>query len=218
MGGLALHGRQANSTARYDRRLAEILRSAVGLMAKQGYEKTSVRQVAKQAKVTLSGLYYYITGKEDLLFLIQYHTFHSLVETLKDRLAASNSPVDALRAVIGTHLDHFIVQMDELRVCARELETLTGKQHQNVLALRREYFSMTLAVVRDVIEHNGTRLDPEIATLSLFGALNWMYQWYNPKRKVSADRLESELTRLFLGALGSQSAGDTAAGDGETRS
>jgi len=176
-------------------------------MAKQGYEKTSVRQVAKQAKVTLSGLYYYISGKEDLLFLIQLHTFGSLVRTLKKRLAASDSPEDALRVVIGTHLDHFIVHMDELRVCARDLDTLTGKQHQDVLALRREYYNLTLAIVRDLTDRSGNHLDPEIATLSLFGALNWMYQWYNPKRKVSADQLEAELTRLFLGALGASGGG-----------
>ncbi len=217
MAELVSHGRQANSTARYDKRLAEILRFTARLMAKQGYEKTSVRQVAKQAKVALSGLYYYITGKEDLLFLIQFHTFDSLVTALKERLAASDSPDDALRAVIGTHLDHFIVHMDELKVCARELETLTGKQHRKVFALRREYFDMTLSVVRDLIEHNGGRLDPEIATLSLFGALNWMYQWYNPKREVSADRLEAELTQLFLGALGSSGDSGAVADGRETR-
>jgi len=203
MTGLISHRRQSDNTARYDKRLAEILRVSARLMAKQGYEKTSVRQVAKQAKVTLSGLYYYIAGKEDLLFLIQFHTFDSLVRTLKERLADCQSPEDALRAVINTHLDHFLVHMDELKVCARELETLTGKPHRTVFLLRREYFAMTLAVVRKLAAHNGKRLNPEIVTLSLFGALNWMYQWYNPKRDVSAEQIEKELTQLFLGALGS---------------
>lgn len=214
---LVRHRRQSDSTARYDKRLAEILRVSAKLMAKQGYEKTSVRQVAKQAKVTLSGLYYYITGKEDLLFLIQFHTFDSLVRALKERLAVCESPEDSLRAVIGTHLDQFLVHMDELKVCARELETLTGKPHRTVFLLRREYFAMTLSVVRELAEHNGKRLNPEIATLSLFGALNWMYQWYNPKRGVSADQMEKELTQLFLGALGSKGGSGAKIDGRETR-
>ena len=214
---LVPHKRQSDSTARYDKRLAEILQVSAKLMAKQGYEKTSVRQVAKQAKATLSGLYYYITGKEDLLFLIQFHTFDSLVRALRERLAVCESPEDALRAVISTHLDHFLVHMDELKVCARELETLTGKLHRKVFLLRREYFEMTLTVVRELAECNSNSLNPEIATLSLFGALNWMYQWYNPKRELSADQMEKELTQLFLGALGS-SGGSGAIVDGrETR-
>ncbi len=217
MTGLVPHKRQSDSTARYDKRLAEILRVSAKLMAKQGYEKTSVRQVAKQAKATLSGLYYYITGKEDLLFLIQFHTFDSLVRALTERLAVCESPEDALRAVISTHLDHFLVHMDELKVCARELETLTGELHRKVFLLRREYFEMTLTVVRELAERNRNSLNPEIATLSLFGALNWMYQWYNPKRELSADQIEKELTQLFLGALGA-SGGSGAMVDGrETR-
>ena len=62
---------------------------------------------------------------------------------------------------------------------------------------------MTLSVVSELVERNGTRVDPQIATLSLFGALNWIYQWYNLKRGVPSDRLERELTTLFLNALGS---------------
>jgi AcrR family transcriptional regulator len=198
--------RQADSTARYDKKLARILRAAARLMARQGYEKTSVRQVAKQAKVVLSGLYYYMSGKEELLFLIQFHTFDSLVRTLNERLDDCATPEESLRAVVTTHLDHFLVHLDELKVCARELDTLTGKLHRQVLALRREYFTLTRSVVTDMIEHNGSGLDPEIATLSLFGALNWMYQWYRPKAELSADHLERELTQLFLNALGGAAA------------
>ena len=213
MPGMISYQRQADSTARYDRKLARILRAAARLMAKQGYEKTSVRQVAKQAKVVLSGLYYYMSGKEELLFLIQYHTFDSLVRTLNERLEDCTTAEDSLRAVISTHLDHFLVHLDELKVCARELDTLTGKLHRQVLALRREYYAVTRSVVADMIEHHGSGLDAEIATLSLFGALNWMYQWYRPRRELSADHLERELTQLFLNALG----GAAATGPMETR-
>lgn len=217
MGTMITYQRQADSTRRYDRKLGQILRVAARLMAKQGYEKTSVRQVAKQAGVVLSGLYYYMTGKEELLFLIQFHTFDSLVRTLKERLAACESPEAALRAVIRTHLDHFLAHMDELKVCARELEALSGEFYQKVLSLRREYFALALSVVEELATQNGSDMDPQIATLSLFGALNWMYQWYNPRKGVSADRLEEELTRLFVGALGSGGAAGSAAGEKETR-
>jgi len=197
------HRGQVENTARYDKRIAQILRTAAKLMAKQGYEKTSVREVASHSKVALSGLYYYITGKEDLLFLIQFHTFDSLLLALKERLAHCETPDKKLQAVINTHLDHFLRHMDELKVCARELETLTGRPYLKVLELRREYFALTLSIVTELVARNGTRVDPQIATLSLFGALNWIYQWYNLKQGLSAGQLEKELTRLFLNALGS---------------
>jgi len=209
--------RRPESTARYDKRLAEILRIAARLMARQGYEKTSVRQVARHAKVALSGLYYYIAGKEDLLFLIQFHTFDALVRELERRLPDCTSPEASLHAVIDTHLAQFLKHMDDLKVCARELDTLTGKPYRQVLNLRRRYFATTLAVVQELVEKNGVLVDPQIATLSLFGALNWMYQWYTPKRNAAAGQLERELTQLFLNALGSDRHESTGTGRRETR-
>jgi hypothetical protein len=42
-------------------------------------------------------------------------------------------------------------------------------------------------------------LDLRVSTFSLFGMMNWLYNWYRPGRDVPVDRLADEMSRLFLG-------------------
>ena len=64
---------------RYDRRLAEILSHAAEVFCKKGYEGASMRDLSRASGMSLAGLYYYFKSKERLLYLIQKHTFTTIV-------------------------------------------------------------------------------------------------------------------------------------------
>src|SRR3954464_14850643 len=73
-------------STRYDRRLAEILTHATDVFCEKGYEGASMRDLSRASGMSLAGLYYYFESKERLLFLIQKHTFTTIVQRLKARL------------------------------------------------------------------------------------------------------------------------------------
>ena len=89
--------------------------------------------------------------------------------------------------------------MHELKVCARELETLEGDAYDEVHELRRSYFDAVHQLVKELRPTRGARLDSWIATTNLFGMINWFYQWYDAGRsQVSLDDLAAQQTALFL--------------------
>ena len=45
-----------------------------------------MRDLSRESGMSLAGLYYYFESKERLLFLIQKHTFTTIVQRLKARL------------------------------------------------------------------------------------------------------------------------------------
>ena len=55
--------------------MADILRTSCELMATKGFHGTSMRDLAHATGRSVSGLYHHFQGKEDLLFLINYHGF-----------------------------------------------------------------------------------------------------------------------------------------------
>jgi AcrR family transcriptional regulator len=92
------HPRKANSSApetRFDRRLGEILNHATEVFCEKGYEGASMRDLSRASGVSLSGLYYYFESKERLLFLIQKHTFTTILDQLKTRIEALPTPSGA---------------------------------------------------------------------------------------------------------------------------
>ena len=78
------HRAVAAPATRFDRRLAELLNHATDVFCKKGYEGASMRDLSRASGMSLAGLYYYFESKERLLFLIQKHTFTTIVQRLKD--------------------------------------------------------------------------------------------------------------------------------------
>jgi AcrR family transcriptional regulator len=193
-------------TAKFDRKLEEILRTAAAVFAEVGYDPASIRMVADRAGVSVSGLYYYVRSKDELLYLIQYHVFDGLVrrfEADSAEMKASGGevarPEARLFRFIHNHLDHFLADMDSLTVCTRELGRLSGEYLRQVEALQRAYFSQAFAIFRELCAaRDDIRTDPRTATLAMFGTINWISSWYDPASDMSAADLAAEFTKLYL--------------------
>jgi AcrR family transcriptional regulator len=158
-----------------------------------------MRRIAAEAQVSLAGIYHYVAGKEELLFWIQFHTFDSLLRGLESSIEGEADPRRCLAAAVRNHVRHFGEHMHELKVCARELETLEGEAYDDVHERRRSYFEAVHQLIRELRPARGARLDSWLATANLFGMLNWFYQWYDAERsRVSLDDLAANQTELFL--------------------
>jgi AcrR family transcriptional regulator len=189
-------------TPRFDAKLVHLLTRAARAFAEQGYEKTSIRQVARKAGVSLAGLYYYVGSKEELLFLIQYHTFKVLTESLSAVLEQYDSPIKQLRRMVENHIRYLVEHLPELKVCTTELDSLKGRYYKRVLSLRQRYFEMTRGILSRLGAQGRNRaVADNLATLYLFGMLNWIVMWFDPERNDPAELAETLLT-LFLRGYG----------------
>ena len=98
-------------TSRYDQKLEFILRTSARIFADKSYHSTSMRDISRETKVSLAGLYHYCKSKEELLFLIQDNCFGRVLERLEERLADVVDPVLKLRIFIENHLSFFAANM-----------------------------------------------------------------------------------------------------------
>ena len=184
---------------KFDKKLDQILAVSARVFARDGYEKASIRRIASELEMSIAGLYHYVTSKKELLFLIQYRTFSSLKENLETKAAAQDSPREKLRTIIENHLEHFLSRMDQLVVCTHEMTTLEGDYYEEVLKKRHGYFLATQNILKEIeASAPGAGIDPNLATLFLFGMLNWIYKWYDPSRNTSLQVLIDQMEQLFL--------------------
>jgi len=207
------------TTRLFDDRLRSLLKTSAGIFARKGYEGTSIREIARQAGLGLSNIYYYVTCKEELLYLIQRDTFDSLLREASKEIAGVDDPEERLRIIVHNHISHFAENMAELNVCARELGTLTGEYYEDVRKIRRDYFDLVLGTVRELTDRHGSTLDPWLTTANLFGMMNWFYQWYGMKAgKIRPEELADQQVDLILGGIwGREGAGEMRQEGGECR-
>jgi AcrR family transcriptional regulator len=183
----------------YDEKLQSILRSAAAIFAEKGYHRASVRDIARATGISLSGLYYYFSSKEELLFLIQDHAFGTLLENLERLLEGVQDPHRKLRLLIENHLRFFVNNMAEMKVLSHEAESLTGEMRNRVDDKKRRLSQRAMDILSEL--HTDPELDLRVATFSLFGMMNWLYNWYRPDRDVGVEQLAANMSRLFLGGL-----------------
>lgn len=172
----------------------EVLRRCCKVIAEQGFEKATIRKIAGEMGTSVAALYYYYASKEDLLFAIQYRSFRELVAQLEVRLKGETDPERKLRILIENHLDYFSARMNELVVCSHEINTLQGKAYRKVREIRRRYYNIAVGLVREL----SRGISPSLAALNLFGMLNWIHMWFDPKKGKSARDVAQSIGDLFL--------------------
>lgn len=201
--------RSSDARATYDDRLNHILEAATILIARVGYQEASMRGVAKAANVSLAGMYHYFDSKEKMLFLIQFRAFTSLLNNLREKLHGVEEPVAQLGVMVRAHIEYFVANMAALKVCSHELDSLKGAAYEQTRNIRREYYEETRAIVNRILDRHApnSSLDRHVATMCLFGTLNWLYRWYNPNEGRSAAVLARQITAQFLHGVGLPSGG-----------
>jgi AcrR family transcriptional regulator len=187
--------------SRFDRRLAEILTHATDVFCEKGYEGASMRDLSRASGMSLAGLYYYFESKERLLFLIQRHTFSTIVQRLKGRLEGVTDHEERIRIFILNHLEYFLANQQAMKVLSHEADVLKNGFGSEVAAIKREYYRICVGLLEDLKRDRGLEFSARIAVLSLFGMMNWIYTWHNPRVDADAEHLAGEMGDIFLGGV-----------------
>ncbi|HEY6306887.1 MAG TPA: TetR/AcrR family transcriptional regulator [Candidatus Angelobacter sp.] len=184
--------------SRFDRRLAKLLGHAARIFCEKGYEGASMRDLSRATGMSLAGLYHYFASKEELLYLIQKHTFLTIIEDLRERLQSASDPEERIRVFIENHLEYSMANKEAMKVLVHEDDTLKNEHGTEVRAIKREYYRICFDLLEDFQRARGLQFSCRLAVLSLFGMINWIYTWHNPRVDANAGALAREMGDIFL--------------------
>ena len=191
----------------YDERLERLLSTAARVFADKGFHATPMGDLARATGMSLAGMYYYVRSKEDLLCAIQDRCFRQVLAGADAALAEATGPSDRVARFIHHHVGFFASHMSEMQVLSHEAESLSGARLEKINRLKRRYVDLLSRLIAELDADGAGRPDPRIAAYGLFGMMNWIYTWYDPKGPVSPETLADHFAHLFLtGATGSPSA------------
>jgi AcrR family transcriptional regulator len=187
---------------RFERRLAEILEHGTAVFYEKGYEGASMRDLSRMSGMSLAGLYYYFESKEKLLYLIQKHYFTTVVERLSQRLEGVSGAEERLRTFILNHLQYFLAENHKaMKVLAHEDDVLEGDLGTEIRSLKRRYYHSCADLVEVLRHEHGLEFNLRVSVMSLFGTMNWLHTWYNPRIDPEATALARQVGDTFLRGL-----------------
>ena len=199
----------------------EILRAAARLFQQQGYDATSMNDVAAALKLSKGGLYHHFQSKDEILFHIMSHamdiTEERVINVVRridgaslDRARADVTRTDVteerLRTLIRLHIQLVLSPEDrEITVMLHENHPLPPALRRKINGRKKDYLHFVEHLIADVQRKRSSQssVTPRAAALALVGMINWIYQWYKPDGPLTGDALVRQYTDIFFhGALG----------------
>jgi TetR/AcrR family transcriptional regulator, cholesterol catabolism regulator len=183
---------------RFDRRLARILEHATAIFCEKGYEGASMRDLSRASGMSLAGLYYYFESKEKLLYLIQKDLFSTVMELLREQLKEATDAESRVRIFIQNHVEYFLGKPKAMKVLSHEDDVLSDDLGKEIAALKRQYYHSCADLIEGLKVEKNLRFNSRAAVMSLFGMINWLHTWYNPRVDGTPHTLAVEIGNVFL--------------------
>jgi AcrR family transcriptional regulator len=195
------------------KRLA-ILRAAARIFAERGYHTTSVADVADALGVSKPVLYYYLKNKEDILFACSRIATEQLQEALEGVRNAPGTGWDKLRMLFRSYAR---VMCTDFGICLIRSTTpgsLPPEMRERLYVGRRRLNSEVERIIAQGIADGSIRsLHPRLASFALFGAFNWISNWYRPDGPMSPESIADAFLDLFVRGMAPAREDSTGAAD-----
>jgi len=175
-----------------------IVEAACEVFARRGFHQASIREIATAAHLSLAGLYHYVGGKDELLFLVLDRALDTLRDTLDRALAPARSPETKLLALIRTHLEFGFHHAAALKIINRDYELLAEPRRAEIVAKRAAYLGRGLAILRDLDPHRRAGDELLSATNLLLGMLNGIATRPFVRSREDARTVAAQVGALFL--------------------
>jgi AcrR family transcriptional regulator len=185
------------------RREREILNAAARMFHRQGYSETSVKDVARAVGILKGSLYYYIDSKEDLLFRVLLDVHEDAKGIVAETAALDAPPLERLRYYVQRHVEFNVRNLPKIAVYCHDAALLSPKRRDAILRQRLVYEDFVKSLVREAQERGDVdaSVDPSLAANAVFGLVNWIYTWYDPRGRVPAEGVAKLYAELAVKAL-----------------
>ena len=184
---------------------AAVLRAAIELFNRKGYDATSIGDVAVELGVTKSAVYHHVPSKEHLLS----EALDEALGELEAAVAAAGSVDDSADGSAYQRLRGVVRRSVEVLVDHQPAVTLLLRVHGNsateeaALERRRRIDARLAALVGRAADQGALRsdLDPDLVSRLLFGMINSLVEWYRPSGPVDVAQLADAVTAIAFEGL-----------------
>lgn len=189
-------------TAAHLEKLAEIKREAARNFYNLGYAATDVRTVAEAVGLQVSTLYNYISGKEELLYVIMLDGITEITASLDAAIEGLTDPHDRLQAAARSHVLHHAQRQFRAWVGHVEVRSLTGEYLAEILVKRREYQQRWINILTDGISAGIIPdADPQLTMYGILAIGQSVSRWYNPDGRYSANEIADTMAAMVLSGV-----------------
>ncbi|MCE8005657.1 TetR/AcrR family transcriptional regulator [Aestuariivita sp.] len=185
--------RPARGTRRNKRE--EVLQKAAILIARQGFDGTSMRDIAAAVGMLPGSLYYHFPSKEDMLIAIHERVVTDMTDRVIAAIEGVEDPWERLEKASVAHLVALLEAGNMVSIISPNFPA-DREELNTILKSHRRAYERFYKGLFDALDLPAS-VDRGLLRLQLLGALNWVPVWYDPDHPTGPD----EIARTFVRSI-----------------
>ena len=171
-----------------------IRQAAADRFFEQGYESTTVREIADALDIRAASIYYHYPDKQQILFELIDSAMTLLADGVRRAVADHGAPADRLAAVVVHHVALHALRPREATLGETELRSLTGERLELAVAKRDAYEAIVVGVLDGGVRAGVFEpLDPKLTAFAVISMCTNVGIWYRPDGRLTL----SEVARSY---------------------
>jgi AcrR family transcriptional regulator len=176
-----------------------ILKVATTLFATKGFEATPVRRIAAAAELSVPGMFYYFSSKEEILFEIMIGFMEEAYKRLEQIIHSDIDPVKKLERLCSFYVKRYAAHQEELTILNSGGKSLTPEHREIFIQKQRIYVEAMENILGEFAEKGIIKpIDRAVLTFIFYGMVHWTSTWYDRKGKISPEELGKIISEVFL--------------------
>lgn len=178
-----------------------VLRQAIDLFIRQGYDATSMSDLARELGLTKSAIYHHVPSKAHLLTLALADALDGLSEVMDTAARPGPSAYSRLRTAVEQSVQVLVDHLPSVTLLLRVRGNT--EVEQEALRRRREIDDKLAELVQAAVDEGALRDDiaPHLISRLLFGMVNSLVEWYRPRSPEDTAALSHAITTLAFDGL-----------------
>ena len=178
-----------------------LLAAAAALFREKGYDRTTVRDLAKAVGLQSGSLFYHFRNKEEILTEVMRDGILAVTEAVTNAIDNRQPPVQQLQAMAQAHLEMLLgPSQDALAVMLYEWRSLPADARAGILQLRNTYENLWSEKMQLAADNGQILGDVGSKRRFLLGALNWSSNWFSPDGELTVSDLAHEAITMIVSA------------------
>jgi AcrR family transcriptional regulator len=137
-----------------------IINAALKLFSNNGYHKTTVSQIAKEAKVAKGTVYWYFDSKKQLFQAIILTGVERLTSQIESRVKEKDDVLDKLKSIVMIYLEFINKARQHFKVFQEGMIAVIDNDFKDrMMAFRSEQAEFIAAIIEQGKNENKVRLD-----------------------------------------------------------
>lgn len=188
-----------------DDRPAQLLAIARRLFARKGYDNTSLRDIAEEAKITKAALYYHYPNKDALYERVVIESLQGLLDMVEADVAKERTPTERVRAFMRSSAMFLESRRDQWIAGSNAFwQDSSGQRRSAAIEQRDAYEKLLRRCIEEGVKSGEFRkLDAALAARMLLSALNLTARWHKPEGRLTVAEVASQYVDIaLLGMIG----------------